>query len=357
MSEQQTRPSRRDLRLARQAQQASTLLLDDSFQDNTSMRTVATMSATAAQHNDNRAGNKEENCQTQETVVLPSAENIEPASAKVPASTWLTTSGLSRFFLPQWSMRTLASASCAFFLAVGGGIGIGSFVFESSAAAYQDDSVLEGIAEEGADTPSNLKALSGAADSARFKAYEEQFAGKPVLCETTASANSLTSVLRNKLDRFIHPMAAGTFQESSPFGWRLHPILGTSKLHEGVDYAAPLGTPIYAVADGKVVFSGANSATLGAPILIIEHNVNGVIFTSWYLHSFSEGIHVREGDEVKMGDHVADVGNSGRSTGPHLHFEIHPGPYTGLDGAGPVDPTEFMKDHGAVDIHDICGAK
>lgn len=336
VSEEHTRPTRRELRLARLSHQANSSNSDTVVLDH--------------------AEDAAKPCDVTR-ISTPLTACPEPEAVVSYAGSSHLVDKFKRFFGTQSPTKVILSTACAFAVAVGSGFAMGPLVFESLAVAKSEETVLQGVQELDESTPSHLRALSGAADSARYRAYEEQFSGKPIVCQTTASANSLTSVLRDKVDHFIHPMAAGTFRESSPFGWRIHPILGSSKLHEGVDYAAPIGTPIYAVADGKVVFSGSDSYTLGAPVLIIQHKVNGVEFTSWYLHSFSEGIHVKEGDEVKMGDHVADVGNSGRSTGAHLHFEIHPGTFTGFTGAGPVDPIAFMKEHGAVDIHDVCGAK
>ncbi|SDU77623.1 Peptidase family M23 [Arcanobacterium phocae] len=344
MSETRTRPSRRDLRLARQAQQAQVATLSNTVPDLDSV-------------------------ETKETVVLPLGEQ-NPCSEKTGdnfAQAELKNAHRRRFFCPISSLKTLAkshgmvktvaSVGCAFALAVTGGIGLGSFVFGSSAIAHEDDGVLHGIEAEGSQTPSRLRAFMGAADSARYQAYEEQFSGKPIVCQTTASANSLTADLRDKVDKLIYPMAAGTYTRTSPFGYRVDPIYGSSALHSGVDFAGALGTPIYAVADGKVVYSGTSPRTLGAHVVAIQHEIDGTVFTSWYWHSFSAGVHVKEGDDVRLGQHIADVGNSGHSTGPHLHLEIHPGAFSGLEISSAVDPEPFLKEHGAVDINDICGTK
>jgi len=105
---------------------------------------------------------------------------------------------------------------------------------------------------------------------------------------------------------------------SSSFGNRKHPVLGYTKLHKGTDFAAPTGTPIYAAGNGKVVTYGANG-TYGN-FAKIEH-ANG--YTTAYAHMsrFAKG--VSRGSFVKQGQIIGYVGTTGRSTGPHLHYEVY----------------------------------
>ncbi|WP_454778729.1 M23 family metallopeptidase [Georgenia muralis] len=126
---------------------------------------------------------------------------------------------------------------------------------------------------------------------------------------------------------------------TSAFGMRVHPITGVRTLHAGMDLAAPDGHPIYAVADGVVTIAGRSSGGNTGYMVAIDHG-GGV--QSRYVHSWASGIRVRVGDRVGAGDHIADVGSSGNSTGPHLHFEIR------VNGE-PVDPVAFMATRG-VDI-------
>ena len=104
---------------------------------------------------------------------------------------------------------------------------------------------------------------------------------------------------------------------SSKFGVRKHPILGYSKMHRGVDFAAKRGTPIMAAGDGRVTFAGRNGAF--GRFVEIKHLNN---FKTGYAHlyKFSKGI--KKGKLVKQGDIIGYVGTSGRSTGPHLHYEV-----------------------------------
>ena len=107
----------------------------------------------------------------------------------------------------------------------------------------------------------------------------------------------------------------GYSRVSSPFGYRIHPVLGVKKLHTGIDIPAPTGTPAVAVANGTVIYSGVQG-TYGNTVMI-KHD-NGLV--SLYAHNSS--LVVRVGDKVKKGQVVSKIGSTGRSTGPHLHFEI-----------------------------------
>lgn len=102
---------------------------------------------------------------------------------------------------------------------------------------------------------------------------------------------------------------------SSLYGYRVHPILKDVRFHSGVDISAPLGTPIFAINSGEVIMARGNSSA-GNEIRI--NHGNGLI--SRYLHMSSRV--VKEGDIVSKGQLIGTVGSTGRSTGPHLHFEI-----------------------------------
>ena len=127
--------------------------------------------------------------------------------------------------------------------------------------------------------------------------------------------NSKGIVLKRALDR--KPMEFRSARISSRFGWRRHPILKRRILHSGVDYAAPKGTRIYASADGVV--KRAQWAGGYGRYVVIRHNSE---FSTGYAHmnGFAKGI--RPGVRVKQGQVIGYVGSTGRSTGPHLHFEV-----------------------------------
>ncbi len=117
---------------------------------------------------------------------------------------------------------------------------------------------------------------------------------------------------------------------TSKFGPRMHPILKTVRLHTGVDWAAPTGTPVYAAADGQVSFAGDGKGY--GNLLIISHS-DGLETRYAHLNKFAAGI--KAGTAVRVGGLIGYVGTTGRSTGPHLHFEVR------KDGK-PVDPIPYM---------------
>ncbi|MCP4329149.1 MAG: peptidoglycan DD-metalloendopeptidase family protein [Alphaproteobacteria bacterium] len=105
---------------------------------------------------------------------------------------------------------------------------------------------------------------------------------------------------------------------SSGFGKRRHPILGYNKMHKGLDFAAARGTPIYAAGDGKIEKAGRNGGY--GKYVRIRHS--GDYKTAYaHLHRIQKGI--KPGKRVKQGQVVGYVGSTGRSTGPHLHYEVH----------------------------------
>lgn len=105
---------------------------------------------------------------------------------------------------------------------------------------------------------------------------------------------------------------------SSGFGNRKHPILGYTKLHKGTDFAAPTGTPIYAAGNGRVVKYGPNG-TYGN-FAKIQH-ANGYQTAYAHMSRFAKGVH--NGSMVRQGQVIGYVGTTGRSTGPHLHYEVY----------------------------------
>jgi murein DD-endopeptidase MepM/ murein hydrolase activator NlpD len=104
---------------------------------------------------------------------------------------------------------------------------------------------------------------------------------------------------------------------SSGFGMRRHPVLGYTKMHKGMDFAAPTGTPIYAAGDGKVEYAGRFSSY--GNYIKISHNSK---LKTAYAHMSRLGKGMKVGARVKQGQIIGYVGTTGRSTGPHLHYEV-----------------------------------
>jgi murein DD-endopeptidase MepM/ murein hydrolase activator NlpD len=104
---------------------------------------------------------------------------------------------------------------------------------------------------------------------------------------------------------------------SSGFGMRRHPVLGYSKMHKGTDFAAPTGTPIFAAGAGVITYYGVKGGY--GNYTQIRHNAE---YSTAYGHASRFNPKFRVGSKVKQGDVIAYVGTTGRSTGPHLHFEV-----------------------------------
>ncbi len=104
---------------------------------------------------------------------------------------------------------------------------------------------------------------------------------------------------------------------SSGFGTRKHPVLGYTRMHKGLDFAAPRGTPIYASGDGSITYMGINGGY--GNFVTVRHNSE---FSTNYAHMnhFKRGLKLHQ--KVKQGDIIGYVGTTGLSTGPHLHYEI-----------------------------------
>lgn len=128
-------------------------------------------------------------------------------------------------------------------------------------------------------------------------------------------------------------MPVDTARLSSSYGMRNHPVTGRFRRHKGIDLAAPTGTPIYATADGTV--SRADRFSSYGLYIAIEH---GGDLQTRYAHM--SRLAVRAGQQVRKGDVIGYVGSTGRSTGPHLHYEVR------VAGQA-VNPLPYMADNAA----------
>lgn len=138
-----------------------------------------------------------------------------------------------------------------------------------------------------------------------------------------ASLPSIKPVREDKLQKSMNVL--------SGFGYRIHPVYKVKKFHEGVDFPARVGTAIQATGDGVVVEAGWHSGY--GQCVRISH---GYGYETWYAHM--NKFTVRVGEKIKKGHKIGEVGDTGLSTAPHLHYEVH---YKGR----PINPINFCMDN------------
>ncbi|WP_233188389.1 M23 family metallopeptidase [Actinomyces qiguomingii] len=191
--------------------------------------------------------------------------------------------------------------------------------------------------------------LSNVPDAATLARIREAYENASATCAVQTAGASGDTAAFNSAPEVFHPMIAGTYTVSSPYGYRLHPTLGYMKLHAGQDYAAPTGTPIYAAASGTVVAAGMDG---GTGTVTIKHEIDGEVWYTRYLHMYEDGIYVSEGEKVEAGQLIAGAGSTGYSTGPHLHFEVRTADDT--EDSSSVEPEAWLAEHGAAELTTDC---
>lgn len=194
------------------------------------------------------------------------------------------------------------------------------------AFATPDDAALlveRARAELGSEDAAVLAVFAGY-DVASYAARRADAEGRDVSLEvlaarlppssTKAVSSASTALMLGTAYGLSWPVAPGT-RVSSPFGWRNHPTLGYGKFHTGVDLAVPEGTPVKVVADGVV--RRASEDAVNGRVVVVDHG-RGV--TTAYCHNSL--LRVTTGQRLHAGDVLADSGNTGRSTGPHVHYQL-----------------------------------
>lgn len=164
---------------------------------------------------------------------------------------------------------------------------------------------------------------TGIASEGGDRQFQQLFASWDRAADRTTAIPAVAVPSRTPLD---------DFRRTSGFGMRVHPVLGGLRGHKGVDLAAPTGTPIYATADGVV--TKAEWFNAYGNFIAIGH---GSELETRFGHL--SRIAVSAGQRVRKGDLIGYVGSTGRSTGPHLHYEVR------VDGAA-VDPAPYMTETG-----------
>ena len=150
-----------------------------------------------------------------------------------------------------------------------------------------------------------------------------------------ASYNKIENLIKNQGEKLacipaIQPVSNRDLDRiASGFGMRIDPVYGTVKMHKGLDFTAPQGTPIYATGNGTIEVAGQTGDGFGNHV-VINH---GYGYETLYGHMYK--VKVKVGEKVKRGEVIGWVGSSGKSTGPHCHYEVH------INGQE-VDPVYFF---------------
>ncbi|UOQ88634.1 M23 family metallopeptidase [Agromyces endophyticus] len=148
------------------------------------------------------------------------------------------------------------------------------------------------------------------------ESYDVVQAPPPIVSQVAG----LGSVSIIESDRIVWPVQSPD-RRSDGFGPRDAPCAGCSTAHDGVDFTPGEGTPVMSIADGVVVKATENGGGLGVNVEV-EHNIGGELITSSYAHMQFGSIAVSVGQRVTAGQQVGNVGNTGQSTGPHMHLEM-----------------------------------
>lgn len=194
---------------------------------------------------------------------------------------------------------------------VAGKLGELSARIESLEAAM-DVRPREGAAASSRNFQQNLSGSSGESLQ-RVAIRELESRASELQAELERQLSQREQAARSVLEGLLQIPVLG--EVSSGFGWRTHPVIGEPAFHRGIDYSAPAGTPVHASAAGVVTFIGPADAY--GKLVVVSHSGR---VQSRYAHL--EGIEVTTGMAVTPGQRIGRVGSTGRSTGPHLHFEL-----------------------------------
>lgn len=183
---------------------------------------------------------------------------------------------------------------------------------------------------------SNSVWQSGVGGSDRYKALSKYNTGelmidvnvkldnlKRKMFWQSESYDEVAKLVHNKEEKLqslpaIQPVANANLKRmASGYGWRIDPVYGVTKFHAGMDFAAPTGTEIYATGKGRVVKVDYTTGGYGNRI-IVDH---GYGYQTLYAHM--SAFAVKQGETVQRGQVIGYVGNTGKSVGPHLHYEVH----------------------------------
>lgn len=274
-------------------------------------------------------------------VLHAATVDIRPRQPEKPVTNASMMQASSLFNLRRTLMHSAVAAVASF-----SGVTALSAFFDGSSAAHASAALTTSLdtssEEEASEVPAALTGSQTA--QVRSVAHDIEVEAQTAPMCNVEGATGLRAAYANTDSTIFYPLMPGTYTLTSPFGMRIDPISYGYSMHTGVDWAGPVGTPIYAPADG-VVESIDNDSNNG---LRIRHEVNGEVFYTLYLHMYRGDILVQPGQTVSAGERIGAIGNAGYSTGPHLHFE------TRTSSDTPVDPVTFMRTHGAIQLTQAC---
>ena len=228
-------------------------------------------------------------------------------------------------------VAALAISAGGALTAAGGGLGDGDARFSQASAlsGASDVSRVSLLDRQTVSRDSRRDALQDAADEQLVEQAESQLKQRDAALQKLSQAAERVAA-KLKLNQWVLPVDPGVYHLTARFGdysglW--------SHFHTGLDFAAPTGTPIHAVANGVVTSVGYDGAYGNKTVVTLDDGTE-----LWYCHQNSFAVAV--GDEVHSGDLIGYIGSTGNVTGPHLHLEVRPG------AGDPVDPYDALVVHG-----------
>ncbi|WP_064605765.1 M23 family metallopeptidase [Photobacterium sp. J15] len=187
-----------------------------------------------------------------------------------------------------------------------------------TASLYEENATNQALSQELADKKAALSLLTQRIDDVETILGLQSNDGEVLPLEQRIDSAAVSSAVRGTLFRVL-PNGSPTpgIRMSSQYGVRIHPVTGRRKYHRGLDFAANIGTPIYAPADAVVEVVRPSKKKGSGNFLKLSHSMG---FATTYSHM--QKFHVKRGQFVRKGDLIGWTGNTGLSTGPHLHYEI-----------------------------------
>lgn len=274
-------------------------------------------------------------------VLHTAAVDVRPRQPEKSVNSISLMQTANPFNLRRTLMHSAVAAVASF-----SGVTALSAAFDGTSTAHASAALTTSLDTDQDESANEVPAALAGSDTAQVRSVASDIkreAQTAPMCNVDG-ATGLRAAYANTDSTIFYPLMPGTYMLTSPFGMRIDPISYGYSMHYGVDWAGPVGTPIYAPADG-VVESIDNDSNNG---LRIRHEVNGEVFYTLYLHMYRGDILVQPGQTVSAGERIGAIGNAGYSTGAHLHFE------TRTSSDTPVDPITFMRDHGAIQLTQAC---